>query len=238
MATFERTRFLLISCIAASAAISGCCGANREMLGRNDVKAYLKSAYANSLDFLEVRRSQQFRHICDHLDEYLRDPEVGRCYELSYAVWHAAFLFGTRDQVAVAFDLCWSEVDTGFGTGIPYDLATANAFTLMRWLLYVSPVADSSLDRFLLELCNKSPDSWGVRDYTYALEQVMRSKRPVDTRSLAAYILAKWRRSTDVGEEAYQFLREAAEQDEIYAGTLFYRLHSENTTPAEGSDEP
>ncbi len=133
-------------------------------------------------------------------------------------VWRAAFIHGTREQVADIFESCMAATHPGESTLIPHDLATFD-LPLAGWLLLESGATSEAVVSFLARLADNDPADWGWRpeDYTGNLEFLMRSSSIPAIKAHAAYCLARWKGESTLGQEAQGIVKDLAKDDATVA---------------------
>jgi len=195
-------------------------GDGLETLSEHDVVAFAKSKDEGALSFWEFHRTPEFVYICNHLDEMVDVTEKEKSRTLWFMLWRAAYLTGSREQIAKVFNRYMVSEHSPFTPNyVVHDLSHDGLLT--DWLLFNqdSIVSEGALNSLIVGLADRSPDSWGHQptlDYTPILTALMRStERPISTRILAAYALARWSGSTPLGLEAQDALASWAEEDYV-----------------------
>lgn len=192
---------------------------NTSNSGLNRVVSFAEK-HEGPIDWRELQRQPEFRIVIDNLDAAIDLKELPESLILSRMVWRAAFLFGTDDQVARAFERCWAA--TPGGDIVAEDLASKPAGELWTYLRRPGRVSDEAIQRFCYgTLCNISfrRDEYALFHVT--LQQMANNpRRPIGTRAACAYVLAIWFPDDAVGREGERIVRAAAEVDAGAAAAL------------------
>lgn len=187
-----------------------------------------------------LQRSEHFQYIREHLADFIGDPKLVSerdSYALSEMVWRAAFLFGTENDIARAFDAC---IHKG-GHVIVRDLASYDAthrvvgpegqrahMDLAGWVLIGlvdgtgGGVSGDALRTFVLGLRQRPFDSYGPLDYRPILIWLMRNAKEEETRVYAAHTLGLWSGETEIGKEALRVLHDAQKRKN-FSAIMFLR---------------
>jgi len=193
-----------------------------EGLSRNDVVAFAKSKDEGPLFIWELQRTPEFLYVCNHLNEMIDIADMEKSRTLWLMVWRAAFLTGSREEIAAVFNRYMLSRYAPFTPNyVAHDLSYDPV--LADWLLLKPVVGEDALATFLHGVGHQSPDSWGYQngDYVLPLTVLMRStERPASIRALAAFTLARWGRATQLGKEARDMLSTLAAKDDT-AKTLY-----------------
>ena len=242
-----RNAVLLIASLLAGFAAGYLLGTRASRGSREKVLQYcqkMDSEHGTGINLLQ--RSEQFQYIREHLADFIGDPKLVSerdSYALSQMVWRAAFLFGTENDIARAFEACIYKA----GHVIVRDLATYDAMhrvvgpegqratmDLAGWLLIGladgtgGGVSGDALQTFVLGLSQQPLDSSGL-DYRPILIWLMRNAKEEDTRVYAAHSLGRWSGETEIGKEALRVLHDAQKRKNVWAPMFLRRIERRGT---------
>lgn len=147
-----------------------------------------------------LQRTREFDYVRWNLDSILEWPELQGESPLSLAVWRAALLYGTDEQLVLAANRCFHDAVPG---------AVVSDFVgrpiLASTVLLNREISDEFQEGFCLQLSNM-----GLLGLARVLQVLMESDDAEEVRIMAAYNLAFWGEDTVAGQQAESYLAELA----------------------------
>lgn len=173
------------------------------------------------IDVRAMQRSEEFRWVCKNLSAFTSWSGTAESRAASMLAWRGAFLFGTDEQVRVAFEVCWSTFDPQETSQIVQDFAVWEAYRIRNTILFDSRTSPDAVARFLRALSYYASESWGPSSYDTVVVALFRDRHVESQVTLwAAYILARWSTDDVLSREGHQVLRESAEDDVLAQSLL------------------